>query len=58
MIPRVKLGLPSGFTQLMIMAPATQIIMPATTRFVGFCFRKIPAKIAPNRLQVAEMGMA
>ena len=57
-MPKVKFGLPSGFTQLMTMAPATQITMPATTRLVGFCFKKIHAKIAPNRLQVADMGMA
>ena len=57
-MPKVKFGLPSGFAQLMTMAPATQITMPATTRLVGFCFKKIHAKIAPNRLQVADMGMA
>ena len=57
-MPNVKLGLPSGLTQLIMMAPATQITIPATTRLVGFCFKKIHAKTAPNRLQVADMGMA
>ena len=57
-IPSVKFALPSGFTQFITIAPDTQIIMPATTLFVGFCFKNIQEKMAPNKLHVAEIGIA
>ncbi len=58
MIPRVKFFVPSGYTQLMMIAPDTQMIIPATTLFVGLCFKNIHEKIAPKRLHVAEIGIA
>ena len=57
-MPRVKFDAPSGFTKLIMTAPATQINIPKTIRMVGFCFKKIQANNAPNNAQVAEIGMA